>query len=339
VQNNKLNEQLVQTNNLNTNKDSVIMPSEITISFIIPAFNEADRIIDTLSQLHHFSPQVNYEVIIVDNGSTDHTMQLARHYEDTVLSCPIGTIAAVRNCGVQASSGNILVFIDADVKLTQHWKDNIDEVIDTIDVNPLLITGSRCSPPENNNILNSHWFSLLVESNSNTYINSGHLITSRALFDKVAGFNEQLKTAEDHDFCIRAKQHGASIIAEPKLKVIHDGYPTTFAQFIKRERWQGREDFKSLNSLIDSKVALIICLHVIIILACLSSMIFIEPLTAIGLYVFSLTILSLALTHIKFRRTPIKSLLKTSLIHYLYIIGRSLSLVDRLTFRYSSRFR
>lgn len=339
MQNNKLNEQLVQTNNLSTNKDCVIMTSEIIISFIIPAFNEADRIVDTLSQLHHFSPQVNYEVIIVDNGSSDNTMQLAQHFGDSVVSCPIGTIAAVRNRGVKASSGNILVFIDADVKLTQQWKENIDKVINNIDLNNLLITGSRCSPPENNNLLNNHWFCLLVENNSTTYINSGHLITSKVLFDMISGFDEKLKTAEDHDFCIRAKQHGASIVAEPKLKVIHDGYPTTFAQFIKRERWQGREDFKNLTSIIKSKVALIICLHVIVILSCLTIVHFIGAFTAIGLYLFSMTTLSLALTHIKFSQVPIKSLLKTSLIHYLYIIGRSLSLVDRLTFRYSSRFR
>ncbi|MBL4763660.1 MAG: glycosyltransferase [Colwellia sp.] len=315
------------------------MPDKIVVSFIIPAFNEADMIVDTLTQLHNFSPKVRYEVIIVDNGSKDNTVQLAQHYNDTVVSYPTGTIAAVRNYGVKASTGKILVFLDADVKLTQQWQDNIDRAIKNIDVNPLTITGSRCSPPENNNTLNNHWFNLLVESNSATYINSGHLITSRILFDKVSGFNENLRTAEDHDFCIRAKQLGALIISNSNLKVIHDGYPTTYAQFIKRERWHGREDFKSFASLINSKIALVICLHVVMFLSSLTIACLNGAIAGTSLYVLTMLILSLALTRYKFNRTPIKSLMKTSLIHYLYIIGRTLSLMDRLTFRYSSKFR
>jgi len=315
------------------------MSDNIVVSFIIPAFNEAEIIVDTLSQLHQYSPKVAYEVIIVDNGSKDNTTELAQHYNDTVISCPIGTIAAVRNCGVNASTGKVLVFLDADVKLTQQWKDNIDETIEHFNADPLMITGSRCSSPENNNILNKHWFNLLVESNSTTYINSGHLITSRILFDKISGFNEGLRTAEDHDFCVRAKQLGASIISNSNLKVIHDGYPTTCAQFIKRERWHGREDFESFTSLINSKVALVICLHVVIFLSSLVIVLLNGPVVGVGLYLLTMSILSLALTRYKFSKTSIKSLMKTSFIHYLYIIGRTLSLIDRLTLRYSTKFR
>ncbi len=315
------------------------MSDNIVVSFIIPAFNEADMIVDTLAQLHNFAPKVRYEVIIVDNGSEDNTVQLAQHYNDTVVSCPIGTIAAVRNCGVKASTGKVLVFLDADVKLTQQWQDNIDKAIENIDVDPLMITGSRCSPPENNNTLNIHWFNILVESSSTTYINTGHLIASRVLFDKVSGFNENLRTAEDHDFCVRAKHLGALIISNSKLKVIHDGYPTTYPQFIKRERWHGREDFESIASLVHSKVALIICLHLIIFFSSLATAYLFGFFAGSAIYLLTMSILSLGLSCYKFYGTPLKSLIKTSMIHYCYIIGRTLSLVDRLTFRYSDKFR
>ncbi|TYK65756.1 glycosyltransferase [Colwellia echini] len=315
------------------------MEEKIVVSFIIPAFNEANMIVDTLTQLHKFAPKVGYEIIIVDNGSTDNTIELAQHFGDTVISCAQGTIAAVRNFGVQVSTGRILVFIDADVKLTQQWQDNINNTIENIDKNPLLITGSRCSPPENNNTLNTHWFNLLVESNSSTYINSGHLITSKVLFDKISGFNEELRTAEDHDFCIRATQAEALISPNASLKVFHDGYPTTYAQFIKRERWHGREDFKSFTSLFNSKIALIICFHVMLFMLSLAIVYLHGIIAGVSFYALSMFILTLALTRYKFNGSPMQSLMKTSLIHYAYIIGRTLSLVDRLTFRYSSKFR
>jgi glycosyltransferase involved in cell wall biosynthesis len=315
------------------------MPDEIVVSFIIPAFNEADMIVDTLAQLHNFSPKKNYEVIIVDNGSNDNTVQLAQSYNDTVVSCPTGTIATVRNCGVKASSGKVLVFLDADVKLTQQWQDNIDRAIKDIDVNPLIITGSRCSPPEDNNTLNDHWFNLLVESNSVTYINSGHLITSRKLFDQILGFNEELRTAEDHDFCIRATKLGAFITPNSSLKVFHEGYPTTYTQFIKRERWHGREDFKSVSSLIESKVALIVCFHLLIFISSIIISLSIEVIFGILSYLISMTFLSFSLTIYKFNLSAVSSLIKTSLIHYLYIIGRTCSLLDKVTCRYSEKFR
>ncbi|MCP4322827.1 MAG: glycosyltransferase [Alteromonadales bacterium] len=315
------------------------MPDKIVVSFIIPAFNEADMIVDTLAQLHKFAPNVGYEVIIVDNGSKDNTVELAQSYNDTVVSCPTGTIAAVRNCGVNASSGSILVFLDADVKLTQQWQDNIGRAIENINSNPILLTGSRCSPPENNNTLNNHWFNLLVESNSATYINSGHLITSRILFDKISGFDEVLRTAEDHDFCVRAKQLGALIISNSDLKVFHDGYPTTYAQFIKRERWHGREDFKTATSLIKSKVALVICLHLLVFICCILIALTAEAMFGLLAYIISMASFSVLLTAYKFKLSTVPSIAKTSFIHYLYIIGRTCSLLDRVTCQYSEKFR
>jgi len=315
------------------------MSKNIAVSFIIPAFNEENNIIDTLTQLHRFAPKVPYEVIIVDNGSKDNTIKLAQHYNDIVISCPIGTIAAVRNCGVKASTGKILVFLDADVKLTKQWQNNIDKTIKKIGAEPLIITGSRYSAPENNNNLNVHWFNLLVESNSSTYINSGHLITSRQLFDIISGFNEQLRTAEDYDFCVRGQQAGGIITPTPALKVIHDGYPSTYTQFIKRERWHGREDFKTFTSLMNSKVAIVICFHLMVFLSCFVFAFSKSVVTSLLTYIIIMSTVSLILTLYKYNNVPLKSLIKTSLIHYLYIIGRTLALIDRLTFRYSNNFR
>jgi len=309
------------------------------LSFIIPALNEKNYIGNTLKQLHNFAPKYPFEVIIVDNGSTDNTIEIAQSFKVTVLNCPVGTIASVRNHGVSESKGNILVFLDADVELTQDWQNNIDNTINQIIESPLLITGSRCLPPQTANKINKNWFNILTVSSSNTYINSGHLITSKVLFDKISGFNETLKTAEDHDFCVRAKQAGAKINPAPSLKVIHYGYPTTISQFIKRERWHGREDFKTISTILKSKIALVTIFHLFILSLSLIHITNYGLLQGIILYVFSMILLIIPLTLYKFKGIKLESLFKTSLMHYFYIIGRTLSFFDRITLRYSKKFR
>jgi glycosyltransferase involved in cell wall biosynthesis len=309
------------------------------LSFIIPAFNEKSYIGNTLKQLHDFAPKFPYEVIIVDNGSTDNTIEVAQSFDDTVLTCPTGTIAAVRNHGVSESKGNILVFLDADVELTQDWQNNIESTINELLENPLLITGSRCLAPKTLSIINNNWFNILSTSNSNTYINSGHLITSKILFDKISGFNVILKTAEDHDFCVRAKKAGAKINPIPSLKVIHYGYPTTIQQFIKRERWHGREDFETINTILKSKIAFVTIFHICILLLSLMIIISSGFLEGVMLYLLSMTISTILLTLYKFKELKLESVFKTSLMHYFYIIGRTFSFFDRITLRYSKKFR
>jgi len=309
------------------------------LSFIVPAFNEQGYIGNTLKQLHNFAPCCMYEVIIIDNGSTDNTVEIAESFNDTVLACPTGTIAAVRNQGVNESKGNILVFLDADVELTQDWKDNIESTIAQIIETPLLITGSRCLAPQTTNIINNNWFNILSISGSTTYINSGHLITSKVLFEKISGFDESLKTAEDHDFCMRAKEAGAQISPVPALKVIHYGYPTTIKQFIKRERWHGREDFKTISTILKSKIALITLFHLCILIVSLVQVMNYGPLEGVLLYLFLMAITTIPLTLYKFKDLKLKSIFKTSLMHYFYIIGRTLSFFDRITLRYSKKFR
>jgi len=309
------------------------------LSFIIPAFNEQSYIGNTLQQLHDFAPNFPFEVIIVDNGSTDKTVEIAQSFDDTVINCPTGTIAAVRNLGVSKSKGNILVFLDADVELTQDWQNNIENTINQIAESPLLITGSRCLPPQTTTIINKNWFNVLSISTSNAYINSGHLITSKVLFDKISGFNETLKTAEDHDFCMRANKAGAIINPIPALKVIHYGYPTTIMQFIKRERWHGREDFKTIKTILKSKIALVTIFHLCLSLLSVIQIVSFGLLEGVMFYLFSMIIITISLTIYKFKDLKLESIVKTSLMHYFYIIGRTLSFFDRITFRYSKKFR
>jgi glycosyltransferase involved in cell wall biosynthesis len=317
------------TNTLSQNSDT-------RISVIIPAFNEEQYIGATITALQHHSPD-GTEIIVVDNGSTDKTVDISQSLGAKVFSQTEGTIASLRNRGVKESSGDILIFVDADVTVTEAWsKELVNTSIPELIKTPKLVTGSRCLPPDNGKLLNTHWFSLLTEYEA-PYINSGHLITSKELFDEIQGFSSHLKTAEDYDFCMKAKACGASLVNNPKLAVYHYGYPETFTGFMARERWHGREDFETWKSFSESKVGIAAAGNLgLAIAALLSTAISLSLLYAIA-YILTMAIICSGLTAYKFDTNKIKSFPKTAFIFYLYLTGRSMSLVDRLRSKTSQR--
>jgi glycosyltransferase involved in cell wall biosynthesis len=102
----------------------------MSFSIIIPAFNEENYFAGTLD---HINQAIAYlrdrddrsiEVIVVDNKSNDQTASLARASGATVVTESDHNISKVRNTGVRAATGDILVFIDADTLIPENllWR-------------------------------------------------------------------------------------------------------------------------------------------------------------------------------------------------------------------------
>src|SRR5882724_8235741 len=88
----------------------------IVISFIVPAHNEQAVIGRALQAIHDSARVVgqSYEIIVVDDASTDGTAEVARQHNATVLPVNHRQIAATRNSGGRAARGERLFFVDAD---------------------------------------------------------------------------------------------------------------------------------------------------------------------------------------------------------------------------------
>jgi len=86
------------------------------LSFIIPAHDEARLIAETLDALHAAAQALSleYEVVVVDDASTDDTARIAGEHGARVMRVAHRHIAATRNSGAEAASGDRLVFVDAD---------------------------------------------------------------------------------------------------------------------------------------------------------------------------------------------------------------------------------
>src|SRR5580765_2978444 len=86
------------------------------ISFIVPAYNEESLLGATLDALHAAGRSVGerYEVIVVDDASTDRTASIARSHGATLVSVAHRQMAATRNSGARAANGEWFIFVDAD---------------------------------------------------------------------------------------------------------------------------------------------------------------------------------------------------------------------------------
>ncbi len=95
------------------------------VSIIIPAYNEAQTIGDIVSRIRALYP--DFEIIVVNDGSTDETPVIAKVAGAIVYSHPynIGNGAAIKS-GIRAASGDILVFMDADF---QHNPEDIETML------------------------------------------------------------------------------------------------------------------------------------------------------------------------------------------------------------------
>ena len=86
------------------------------ISFVVPAYNEERLIGATLDAIHAAAREIAqpYELVVANDASTDNTADIARAHGARVVDCHHRQIARVRNTGARASTGDILIFVDAD---------------------------------------------------------------------------------------------------------------------------------------------------------------------------------------------------------------------------------
>ena len=92
------------------------------ISFVIPALNEETLITRCISSIHkECEDWVNYEIIVVDNGSTDNTVGLALAQNALIVAEPNKGVTRARQAGLLAAHYNIVAFIDADNEIPPGW--------------------------------------------------------------------------------------------------------------------------------------------------------------------------------------------------------------------------
>ena len=301
---------------------------------VIPAHNEAAFIGGTLDSVRRYGPP-HAQVIVVDNGSTDDTAEIAtRHGANVVRIHSRLFPAAARNIGADTAKppGSLLVFLDADVVLTPQWQTEWLAQIESLRINPMQITGAAYDISKQPSWIERVWFAPL-RARKSSYVPGGNIVTTRALFSSLKGFDAKLETGEDVDLCNRAKRLGASVILNDGFKAHHEGFPKDIHRFIKRERWHGIGDFTTFQHAIRSRVvwatAIFVTLHAIGIGTALYAAMAGSSFLPAWLCAAGIVALCLIGAKRAVGNNHIFSVGATALM-YIYLLGRTLSMWDAL---------
>ena len=102
------------------------MGNKKKVSVVIPAYNEESYIESCLNSLvNQTLDRRDYEIVVVDGGSEDKTVDIAREYADNVIIQHSKGVGGARNDGVEVSSGEIVAMTDADIILPCNWLERI----------------------------------------------------------------------------------------------------------------------------------------------------------------------------------------------------------------------
>jgi glycosyltransferase involved in cell wall biosynthesis len=315
------------------------------LSFIIPAYNEEAHIGETIESIRtnvrmrqDVPDSAGFEIIVVDNGSTDRTPAISRELGLTTLVRPGITVGALRNSGAMAAKGEILVFLDADISLTPEWTRALPGLLARFRQQGPFVSGSRVHAHGRRTMMDRAWFASQETEGVERYVNSGHMILPRSLFAAIGGFDETLVSGEDSEFCERARGLGFEILPFKEMKVIHRGTPQTIREFFRRERWHGYGDFQSVRLMLRSKPAILALLNGMAFLAVFPG-IFLFSYRALIAYLCFLIVLSAGAAFYRNRGVLDGRLPALVLLYGVYIVARSLSLFDRLRDAKGTRWR
>ena len=175
-------------------------------SIVIPAHNEENFLPGCLNSIELASSKyVNQvEIIVVLNRCSDGTEGIARERRAVVVRDDSKNLACIRNSGARHATGEVIVTIDADSRISENMFSEIDDALRS----GKYIGGGVSIRPERTSLGIGVTFFLLKIAMQVTGLSGGLFWCMRKDFEDIHGFNENLFYAEDYDFANRLKSHG-----------------------------------------------------------------------------------------------------------------------------------
>ncbi len=178
------------------------------LSVIIPTKNEAEHLPNTLRALREYATaNQSLEIIVVDTGSSDNTVKLARELGVRVIECPDATPgrASPLNTGARESSADVLLFLDADSIVPMGYDAHIFETL----ADKAIVAGAfefKLDGPEFG-LRVVEWINRTRYRIWKRYYGDQGLFVRRDIFHKAGGF-PAVRLMESSDLCIKLAKFG-----------------------------------------------------------------------------------------------------------------------------------
>ena len=203
----------------------------IFMSVVIPVYNDPAGIVITLNSLISQNyPKEKYEIIVVDNNSTDNTRKtinrIAKNYPGLIKILKerkIQTSYAARNRGINSANGELLAFIDSDMWMDKDW---LLEILNYYKKKNFSYLGCKIIITANkNNIFEK--YNIITGFPVKDYLRDAHfaptaaLIVKKSLFYKVGLFKQFLVSGGDFEFGNRVYKAGIKQYYVEDIKIYH----------------------------------------------------------------------------------------------------------------------
>ncbi len=195
--------------------DYGIINGQPRVSFIIPTFN-SERTIERCLRSIVRQAYPDIQLIVVDNGSSDHTVEIARKYTREIYF-DSGKLGSVRQTGIELATGVIVGIFDSDIELPhKNWLArsikyfNYDRRIGN--VCPLNV-----SPPGRPLFMRLYWnlWKIIMEDRiekKRGVFGGGNSLILKSCLDVVGGFDRDVHWGEDFNLAVKIKLHGYQVI-------------------------------------------------------------------------------------------------------------------------------
>ncbi len=198
------------------------MTEAVTISFVVPAYNEAAHLAKTLEAIYEEIGRTgcSAEVVVVNNASTDATGEVAASFAGVILvDEPVKGLVQARRAGFMRASGGLIANIDADTIITRGW---LARVLRDFARNPKLVALSGpyiyydVSKPTRAAVRGFYWLGYMFYILNRFVLRTGSLLQGgnfavrRTAMETIGGFNSQFSFyGEDTDLARRLSAVGS----------------------------------------------------------------------------------------------------------------------------------
>jgi glycosyltransferase involved in cell wall biosynthesis len=214
------------------------------ISVVLCSYNGARTIGETLEHLSRLE-YPDFEVVVVDDGSTDDTAAIASRFDVRLIRIANGGLSAARNVGLQAASGEIVAYTDDDAYPDPH---HLHYLAHAFREGYAAVGGPNLPPPGDGTVAEAVAHApggpvhVLIDDTLAEHIPGCNFAVRREWLLRIGGFDPQFRTAgDDVDACWRLQAAGGRIGFHPAALVWHHRRNSVW-RYLKQQRGYGRAE-------------------------------------------------------------------------------------------------